>query len=55
MHPFGFSAVSHERAGDYRFVFAAMNKGLGQLQLNLLPNSVSLMADAAQAIANGYV
>jgi hypothetical protein len=31
-----------------------MQIGLEKLQLPILPNSISLMADAADAIANGF-
>ena len=53
-HPFGLCVTTRERSSDFEFLFKSVQTGRERLGLPLLPSSVNLMADAADAITNGY-
>jgi hypothetical protein len=53
-HPLGLSLVSREKTNDYKFIFTALCTARAQLELPGFEN-VSLMADAADSITNGFV
>jgi hypothetical protein len=54
IHPLGMSVCAHERETDFRFLCKAIQIGLQKANLDILPNSISLMSDAANAIYNGH-
>ena len=47
MHPFGLAVCVHEKYNDFKFMFDSMQIGLQRLNVEKLPNSVSVMADGA--------
>ena len=53
-HPLGLALCSRETHLDYKFLFNSLL--LGQQQMNITPSGdpISLMADAAGAITNGF-
>jgi hypothetical protein len=53
-HAVGLAVVSKERANDFTFVFNSLNVGKEKLNIETLPSSLHLMADAAMSITNGY-
>ena len=53
-HAVGISVVSRERTNDYAFLFKSLQIARAKLNLEPLPLTLNLMADAAQAITNGY-
>jgi hypothetical protein len=54
IHGFGMCLCANEKNNDYKFLFKAMQTGLSRLQLDQLPYTISLMADAANAISIGF-
>jgi hypothetical protein len=55
-HPFGISVCTNERQEDFQFMFESLQVGLEVTSQSVLPNdgSVGLIADAADAITNGF-
>jgi hypothetical protein len=55
-HPFGLSVCSSEKEHDYQFMFECLQVGLEATNQPKLPNngSIALIADAADAITNGF-
>lgn len=52
-HPFGLALTRDETADDFEFLFTSLIVGLKRCQLEPL-NHVDLLADAADAITNGF-
>ena len=53
-HPLGISITTKERKFDYKFLFNGIVNGRKLLGLNPLVSNLSLMADGADAITNGF-
>ncbi len=54
MRKFGLAVVSKERHFDFKFIFNALQKGRELVGLPKLSYDLPLMADAADAITNGF-
>ena len=53
-HPLGIAVCSREAHFDYKFLFDALQLGRSRLELPPLSLGLSLMADAADSITNGF-
>ena len=55
-HPFGISVCTNEKDNDFQFMFESLKVGLQAINQTALPNdgSISLIADSADAITNGF-
>jgi len=53
-HPFGISICTNEKEHDFQFMFESLQVGLEMTSQPKLPNSIALVADAADAITNCF-